>query len=164
MSQIPHRRAAIFQTMKQATFIALEGVIQKLFESAVNNVQDVINETEDLEFFDSDKLMQEADYIDNLQRVKGTLDDAKENDEIESLEPNLKFLKGDFSAADLVDMLGEGNLSELSSIWELINGKGLLFEEELDAISDSHLPVYEAEGIWPMEVIENYINEVPSME
>ena len=116
MCQIPQSRAAIIYTMKQETFIALEGVIQKLFESAVNNVQDVINETEDLEFFDSDKLMQEADYIDNLQRVKGTLDDAKENDEIESFEPNLKFLKGDFTAPDLVDMLGEENASEVSYV------------------------------------------------
>ena len=132
--------------MTTRTFIALEGVIQQLFESAVNNVQDVINETEDLEFFDSDKLMQEADYIDNLQRVKCALDDAKENDEIEYLEPNLKFLKGDFSAADLVDMLGEENVSEVSAIWQLITGKKLKDKDVADAISKSHL------------------NEVPSME
>ena len=139
-------------------------MIQQLFESAVNNVQDVIDETEDIEFFDCDKLMQEADYIDNLQRVKNQLDGAEENDEVEELEPNLKFLKGDFSTADLVDMLGEGNASEVSAIWKLITGKGLRFEEELEAISDSHLPVYEGEGITPMEVIDNYINEVPSMD
>lgn len=132
--------------MTTRAFIALEGVIQQLFESAVNNVQDVINETEDLEFFDSDKLMQEADYIDNLQRVKCALDDAKENDEIEYLEPNLKFLKGDFSAADLVDMLGEENVSEVSAIWQLITGKKLKDKDVADAISKSHL------------------NEVPSME
>jgi hypothetical protein len=132
--------------MKQTTFIALEGVIKQLFESAVNNVQDVINETEELEFFDSDKLMQEADYIDNLQRVKCALDDAKENDEIEYLEPNLKFLKGDFSAADLVDMLGEENVSEVSAIWQLITGKKLKDKDVADAISKSHL------------------NEVPSIE
>ena len=146
MCQIPQSRAAIIYTMKQETFIALEGVIQQLFESAVNNVQDVINETEDLEFFDSDKLMQEADYIDNLQRVKCALDDAKENDEIEYLEPNLKFLKGDFSAADLVDMLGEENVSEVSAIWQLITGKKLKDKDVADAISKSHL------------------NEVPSIE
>lgn len=139
MCQIPQSRAAIIYTMKQETFIALEGVIQQLFESAVNNVQNVINETEELEFFDSDELMQEANYIDNLQRVKGTLDDAEENDEIEYLEPNLKFLKGDFSAADLVDMLGEENVSEVSAIWQLITGKILKDKDVADAISKSHL-------------------------
>lgn len=146
MSQIPHRRAANSKIMKQTTFNALQSVIQQLFESAVNNVQDVINETDELEFFDSDELMQEANYIDNLQRVKGTLDDAEENDEIEYLEPNLKFLMGDFSAADLVDMLGEENVSEVSAIWQLITGKKLKEKDVADAISKSHL------------------NEMPSME
>ena len=117
--QIPHSRAANFtKTMKKSTFFALEGVIQQLFESAVNNVQDVIDETEDLEFFDSDKLMQEADYIDNLQGVKGALDDAKENDEIEELKVNLKFLKGDFQKEDLYEMVDE---SEVDEIWNMIH-------------------------------------------
>ena len=86
--------------MKRRTFIALEGMIQTLFESAVNNVQDVINESDEIEYFDGDRLMQEADYIDKLQRIKSQLDFAKENEEIEYLEPNLKFLKGDFTKED----------------------------------------------------------------
>lgn len=139
MSQIPHRRAANSKIMKQTTFNALQSVIQQLFESAVNNVQDVINETDELEFFDSDELMQEANYIDNLQRVKGTLDDAEENDEIEYLEPNLKFLNGDFSATDLVEMLGEENVSEVSAIWQLVTGKKLKDKDVADVISKSHL-------------------------
>lgn len=71
-------------------------MIQQLFGSAVKNILYVINETEDIEFFDCDKLMQEADYIENLQRVNNQLDDARENDEIDKLEEfevNLKFLK-----------------------------------------------------------------------
>ena len=150
--------------MRETTFNALEGMIQQLFESAVSNVQDVIDETDEIGDFDSDTLMCEANYIDNLKKIKDELEFAKETDEIEYLEPNLKFLKGKFSAADLVDMLGEGNASEVSPIWKLITGKGLSFEEELDAISNSHLPVHENEGerISPMEIIEGYINEVPS--
>jgi len=146
--------------MNNNTFNALQNVISQLFESAVSNIQDVINETEDLEFFDSDKLMQEADYIANLQSIKSQLDDAKENDEIDSFEPNLKFLKGDFTAPDLVDMLGEGNASEVSIIWKYITGKELTFEQELDAIGASHLPVHENEGesIHPLEVLARYLN------
>jgi hypothetical protein len=53
--------------MRKTTYDALQSMIQLLFESAVNNVQDVINETDELEFFDSDELMQEANYIDNLE-------------------------------------------------------------------------------------------------
>ena len=104
--------------MKHSTFNALEGMIQSLFESAVSNVQDVINEADEIEYFDSDKLVQEADYIDNLQRIKNELDDAKENDEVEYLEPNLKFLKGDFSKEDLSEMIDEG---EVDVIWNMIH-------------------------------------------
>ena len=106
------------KNMNISTFNALEGMIQSLFESAVSNVQDVINETDEIEYFDGDKLMQEADYIDNLQRVKNQLDFAKENDEIEYLEPNLKFLKGDFTKEDLAEMVDE---SEVDVIWNMIH-------------------------------------------
>ena len=104
--------------MKHSTFNALEGMIQSLFESAVSNVQDVINDSDELEYFDSDKLVQEADYIDNLQRIKNELDDAKENDEIEYFEPNLKFLNGDFTKNDLAEMVEE---SEVDVIWNMIH-------------------------------------------
>lgn len=108
------------KNMNKTTFDALQSMIQQLFESAVNNVQDVINETEDIEFFDCDKLIREADYIDNLQRVKNQLDDAGENDEIgelEEFEVNLKFLKGDFPKEDLYEMVDEG---EVDVIWNMI--------------------------------------------
>lgn len=104
--------------MNNNTFNALQNVISQLFESAVSNIQDVINENEDLEFFDSDKLMQEADYIENLQRVKNQLDDAQEDDDIEELEVNLKFLKGDFPKEDLYEMVDE---SEVDAIWNMIH-------------------------------------------
>lgn len=104
--------------MKKVTFNALEGMIQSLFESAVNNIQDIISESDELSWFDSDKLVQEADYIDNLQQIKNQLDDAMENDEIEYLEPNLKFVKGDFSKEDLAEMVDE---SEVDVIWNMIH-------------------------------------------
>ena len=104
--------------MKKSTFNALEGMIQSLFESAVSNVQDVINETDEIEYFDGDKLMEEANYIDNLQGIKIQLDFAKENDEIEYLEPNLKFLNGDFTKDDLAEMVEE---REIDVIWNMIH-------------------------------------------
>jgi hypothetical protein len=104
--------------MNKITINALEGMIQSLFESAVSNIQDVINETDEIEYFDGDKLMEEANYIDNLQGIKRQLDFAKENDEIEYLEPNLKFLKGDFTKDDLAEMVDE---SEVDVIWNMIH-------------------------------------------
>lgn len=104
--------------MNKVTFNALEGMIQSLFESAVSNVQDVINEADEIEYFDADKLVEETNYINNLQAVKQQLDDAKENDEIEYFEPNLKFLNGDFTKNDLAEMVEE---SEVDVIWNMIH-------------------------------------------
>lgn len=103
--------------MKITTFNALEGMIQTLFESAVSNVQEIINETEDIDFFASEDLINEADYIDKLQTLKYQLDYAEESDKVDELEPNLNFLRGHFQKVALYEMVDEG---EVDIIWNMI--------------------------------------------
>ena len=85
--------------MNKNYYDALMGMTERLYDAACENISYEANGS-CVDMFDTDKVLDECKYITNLQDLRRQL----ENDDVELDDLDLKFLKGDVSKQNLVDM------------------------------------------------------------
>jgi len=85
--------------MNKNYYDALMGMTERLYDAACENISYESNSS-CVDMFDTDKVLEECMYITNLQDLRRQL----ENDDAELDDLDLKFLKGDVSKQNLVDM------------------------------------------------------------